>query len=177
MSRARTLATVLGSDGTLGATEITTALGYTPVNKAGDTMSGNFNVVGSIGQTFSTSEYPSAIRKIYRGSFTNSTTLDLFTLNGSELPFAGTIYAIAYKSAEGVSGVWTACCIYPTVTPVVTQQSYVTRADEYITVAWSVSGYTPTLRVTMGNFSGATYYTIMIDSIVQQNYGSAEGDL
>ena len=36
MSRARTLATVLGSDGSLDSTEITTALGYTPVNKAGD---------------------------------------------------------------------------------------------------------------------------------------------
>lgn len=40
MSRARTLATVLGSDGTLGANEITTALGYTPANKSGDTMTG-----------------------------------------------------------------------------------------------------------------------------------------
>jgi hypothetical protein len=40
MSRARNLSNILGSDGSFGSTDVTTALGYTPVNKAGDTMSG-----------------------------------------------------------------------------------------------------------------------------------------
>jgi hypothetical protein len=48
MSRARTLATVLGADGSFGSADVTTALGYTPVNKAGDTMTGSLNVVGTI---------------------------------------------------------------------------------------------------------------------------------
>jgi hypothetical protein len=40
MSRARNLANILGSDGSFGSADITTALGYTPVNKAGDTLTG-----------------------------------------------------------------------------------------------------------------------------------------
>jgi hypothetical protein len=135
------------------------------------------HVVGTIGQSTVDSAHPSAVRKLYEGTFVNSGTVDLFTLSGSELPFAGTVYISAYKSSEGVSGVWTAACIYPSVTPVVNQQSYVTRSDEYITLAWSLNGYTPTLRVTMGNFSGTTYYTILVDGIVQQNYSTPEGAL
>jgi hypothetical protein len=44
MSRARNISNLLGADGVLSATDITAALGYTPVNKAGDNITGQLNV-------------------------------------------------------------------------------------------------------------------------------------
>lgn len=48
MSNARNLSKLLGANGTFGSEDITAALGYTPVNKAGDTMTGGFNTPSTI---------------------------------------------------------------------------------------------------------------------------------
>jgi hypothetical protein len=141
------------------------------------TTTGAVNVYGDLSQSFSGDSYPSSVRRMWEGTFDSSFTLDLFTLNSAELPFAGTIYATAYKSAEGVAGVWTAACIYPTVTPQVNNQSYVARSNESITLAWAVANYSPALRVSFGDFVGTTTYTILVDGVVQQNYGQGEGPL
>jgi hypothetical protein len=71
MSRARTLATVLGSDGSFGSADVTAALGYTPVNKAGDTMTGNLTVdgfSGGKGLAFRSGFEDSDNHKIYAGA-------------------------------------------------------------------------------------------------------------
>jgi hypothetical protein len=112
--------------------------------------------------------------KVWTGSMENG-SVDLFTIDSQERPFAGTIYATAYKSSEGVSGVWTAATIYPTVTAVINNQSYVSRGDEGISVSWVTNSYELTLRMTLSGFAGATFYAVTVQGIVNQTYSGGSG--
>jgi hypothetical protein len=73
MSRARNLSNILGSDGTFGSADITTSLGYTPVNKAGDTLTGTLGVpsllVNNPTSTWGTSLFPHVVKGSGDGGF------------------------------------------------------------------------------------------------------------
>ena len=63
---------------TLSSSDVTTALGYTPVNKTGDTLSGNFTGISNLGLTSATYEHSFRTTKTFVTSSTAQVSIDSF---------------------------------------------------------------------------------------------------